>query len=367
MGAEETALAVLLVEDNPGDAKLVEHHLQKGSFPGVPDKQAITHVESLEAAFAAVESSTFDVVLLDLGLPECTGGETLASFLPEVPEVPVIVLTGLNNKETAVEAIQQGAQDYLPKDDLGSGLLLRAIRYAIERKKQELALREQTEQMKFFNSVLRHDVGNGMEVIRRNAQLLEQDVDGEAADRAETILSWSDDVIELTGKVRHMLDAVVEGSELALSPTNLSATLRDRLDHVASMDDSVAVDAEIPDDVRIVADDMLPAVLGNVLSNAIEHNDSAEPHLTVRVREGADTVTVDVADNGPGVPDAAKEQIFGWGESRSESGSGFGLYFVETMVETYGGRVDVTDNDPSGAVFTLTFQSPTAGSAFGEP
>ena len=132
MSETENALAVLLVEDNPGDAKLVQHHLRQGSFPGVPERQAITHVESLEAALEAVDSS-FDVILLDLGLPECAGVETLDSFLPEASDVPVIVLTGLDDKETAVEAIQRGAQDYLPKDDLSTGMLMRAIRYAIER------------------------------------------------------------------------------------------------------------------------------------------------------------------------------------------------------------------------------------------
>lgn len=363
MSETENALAVLLVEDNPGDAKLVQHHLRQGSFPGVPERQAITHVESLEAALEAVDSS-FDVILLDLGLPECAGVETLDSFLPEASDVPVIVLTGLDDKETAVEAIQRGAQDYLPKDDLSTGMLMRAIRYAIERKKQELALREQTEQMRFFNSVLRHDVGNGMEVIRRNAQLLGQTVEGESAERAGTIESWSDDIIELTKKVRRMLDTVVEGTDLERSSTDLSAVLRDRIDHVRSMDDDVTIDADVPDDVCVLADDMLPAVLGNVLTNAIEHNDADEPHVSVSVIEREGGVRVEIADDGPGIPDDAKETVFGWGTSRSSDG-GFGLYFVETMVESYGGSVTVADNDPRGTVFTLQFQPATAESSFG--
>ena len=364
MTGEAKTLAVLLVEDNPGDANLVQHHLHRGSFPGVPDQHDITHVESLDEALDAVGASSFDVVLLDLGLPECTGVETLDAFLPEVSNLPVIVLTGLDDKETAVEAIQRGAQDYLPKDDLGTGLLMRAIRYAIERKKQELALREQTEQMKFFNSVLRHDVGNGMDVIRRNAQLLDDDLEGDAAQRAQTILSWSDDIIDLTGKIRRMLDAVVDGDDVDRSPTLLSAVLRERIDHVQSMDDDVTIDADIPDDVRIVADDMLPAVLGNVLSNAIEHNDADDPHIDVSITEREDSVTIEIADNGPGIPDDEKETVFGWGESRHSSSGGFGLYFVQTMVESYGGEVAVRDNSPRGAIFSLTFESATADAAF---
>lgn len=352
------ALRVLLIEDNPGDANLVRHHLQRGSFPDVPDNQEITHVESLDAALAAIESSAaFDIVLLDLGLPESTGIETLETLLPEVPETPVVVLTGLDDKEIAVNAIQQGAQDYLPKEELSANVLMRSLRYAIERKKQELALREQTEQMQFFNSVLRHDVGNGMDVIRRNAQLLDRDVDGEAADRAETILSWSNDIIDLTQKVRRMLGAVVDGDDIELSPVRLDPMLRERIDHAEQMDDAATIEASIPADVRVYADDMLDAVVANLLTNAIEHNDIDEPHITVDVREGDETVTIEIADNGPGIPDEAKERIFGRGETSHSSDGGFGLYFVRTMVESYGGSVDVRDNEPEGTVFEVTLEA----------
>lgn len=201
-------------------------------------------------------------------------------------------------------------------------------------------------------------------VIRRNAQLLEDDLDGDAADRAETICSWSDDIIDLTGKVRSMLDAVVDGGEVELEPVVLSDVLRERIDHVRSMDDDATIDAEIPDDVRVTADDMLPAVLGNVLSNAIEHNDAEDPHVDVSVVEREESVVVRIADNGPGIPDGDKDGVFGWGESSHSSSGGFGLYFIRTMVESYGGEVDVRDNDPRGTVFTLTFQAATADTSF---
>jgi signal transduction histidine kinase len=354
MSGPPDALSVLLIEDNPGDAKLITHHLRRGSFPDVPERQAITHVESLDAALEAVEETTFDLILLDLGLPECTGLETLEEFLPVVTDVPVVVLTGLDDKETAVKAIQKGAQDYLPKEELSPDVLLRSIRYAIERKKQERALREQTEQMKFFNSVLRHDVGNGMEVIRRNAQLLSRDGEGDTASRADTILTWSNDLIDLTGKVRRMLDAVVGDGDFELTPMALNPILDERIEQVASMDEHVTIELSSPDDVRVYADDMLDAVLGNLLSNAVEHNDQEEPRIDVEVTEREQTVCIEIADNGPGISDDAKDRIFRWGETRHASDGGFGLYFVKTMIESYGGSVTVRDNDPRGTVFVVT-------------
>lgn len=357
MTAESDTLSILLVEDNPGDANLVEHHLRRGSYPDVSDQYEITHVESFDTALGAIEESTFDLVLLDLGLPECSGLDTVEQFLPEVSTVPVVVLTGLDDKQTAVEAIQKGAQDYLPKDDLSTDVLMRSIRYAIERKKQELTLRKQTDQMRFFNSVLRHDVGNGMDVIRRNAQLLDRDVEGDAADRAATILSWSDDIIGLTRKVRRMLDAVAGDDDLDRSPVQLDPVLRERIEQARSVDEDATIEASTPDDVGVYADDMLGAVFGNLLSNAVEHNDKEEPRVRVDVTQRTNTVVVEIADNGPGISDGAKEAIFGWGESRQSSDGGFGLYFVKTMLEHYGGGVEILDNEPEGSVFRVTLDA----------
>jgi signal transduction histidine kinase len=211
--------------------------------------------------------------------------------------------------------------------------------------------------MQFFNSVLRHDVGNGMDVIRRNAQLLERDTDGDNADRAETIVSWSGDVIDLTQKVRRMLDAVTGQRDHSLSRVDLTETLRERIDHVESMDAAATIEADLPDRVLVKADDMLPAVVGNLLSNAIEHNDD-DPRVAVSIRESEETVTLDIADNGPGIPDEDKQCVFRWGESCRSSDGGFGLYFVETMVDFYGGSVAVRDNEPRGTVFSVTLPRP---------
>jgi len=91
------------------------------------------------------------------------------------------------------------------------------------------------------------------------------------------------------------------------------------------------------------------------MKNAIQHNDKPVSEVTVSAAVAADTVTVQVADNGPGVPDDHKAEIFGKGETGLDSaGTGLGLYLVETLVSAYDGSVSVTDNDPEGAVFVVT-------------
>ena len=92
----------------------------------------------------------------------------------------------------------------------------------------------------------------------------------------------------------------------------------------------------------------------NLLTNAVTHNDKDHPEITVRVDERDETVQVIVADNGPGVPDSQKEEVFGRGEMGLESpGTGIGLYLVDTLVDMYDGEVRLEDNDPEGSVFTV--------------
>jgi signal transduction histidine kinase len=109
-----------------------------------------------------------------------------------------------------------------------------------------------------------------------------------------------------------------------------------------------------------MADEMLGSVFRNLLINAVQHNDKPVPEATVTVRDRADTVRVHVADNGPGVRDAHKEAIFGKGEKGLNSeGTGIGLHLVQTLVESYGGDVWATDNDPEGAIFVVELRKQT--------
>ena len=99
---------------------------------------------------------------------------------------------------------------------------------------------------------------------------------------------------------------------------------------------------------------MLEAVFRNLLKNAIQHNHSDVPEVTVSTEERDEVVVVRIADNGPGVPDDRKETIFGKGKKGLESsGTGLGLYLVRSLVDGYGGDVWVEDNEPTGAVFAV--------------
>lgn len=129
---------LLLVEDNPGDARLIQLCLQDSSL-NISDYY---WERDLASGLQRLASSAVDVVLLDLGLPDSLGQGSLVRLVEAQPDVPVIVLTGNQDEELALRVVQLGAQDYIVKGEYTAELLARTIRYSIERRMQEAALRE---------------------------------------------------------------------------------------------------------------------------------------------------------------------------------------------------------------------------------
>lgn len=132
---------LLLVEDNAAEARLLQELLKGTIFR----QSRLVHANRLGEAIAHLQASNFDVILLDLTLPDSTGLDSLDSLIQHAPSLPIVVLTNTNDTELAVEAVRHGAQDYLFKRQVNQDSLVRAVRYAIERKQSAEALREANE------------------------------------------------------------------------------------------------------------------------------------------------------------------------------------------------------------------------------
>jgi CheY-like chemotaxis protein/MinD-like ATPase involved in chromosome partitioning or flagellar assembly len=126
---ENQNLRILLIEDNPGDARLIHEALPP------PGDVALEWVDRLAAGLDRIQAGAYDAVLLDLSLPDSRGFETFERLRQRAPRLPVVVLTGLDDEELALRAVRAGAQDYLVKGVLKPGALLRILRFAIERNK----------------------------------------------------------------------------------------------------------------------------------------------------------------------------------------------------------------------------------------
>lgn len=126
----------MLVEDNPGDARLISELLMDSKGR----RYQLAHVDRLSNGIQHLKNGAMDVIILDLGLPDCNGLDGLTTVKSQNQTVPIIVLTGLNDEAVAVAAVQTGAQDYLVKGQVDSNLLWRSISYSIERKGLEQKL-----------------------------------------------------------------------------------------------------------------------------------------------------------------------------------------------------------------------------------
>ncbi|TVQ54983.1 MAG: response regulator [Phycisphaerales bacterium] len=152
------ATSVLIVEDNPGDVRLIEEMLRE---TGGPDLRTL-NADALAQGLPMLREETVDVVLLDLGLPDSQGLDTLAQTVAAAPLLPIIVLTGRDDEKLAMDSLRNGAQDYLTKGRIDGPVLDRAIRYAIERKRNEEALHAAAEHQRLLLSELDHRVRNNL-------------------------------------------------------------------------------------------------------------------------------------------------------------------------------------------------------------
>jgi two-component sensor histidine kinase/CheY-like chemotaxis protein len=238
---------LLLVEDNPGDARLLKEMLKE---PGSHDFE-LTRVESMSQAENHLEQHGADIILLDLGLPDAQGLAALQRAHAAAPRLPLVVLTGNDDADLASQALQRGAQDFLIKGDISTRGLLRALRYAIERKSMQDALLDEKERAVAMNEALSRGASRQTQLReageRMNLQLQteiaasKQAQDGlvEKEAHIEAALKEKDVLLgEIHHRVKNNLQIVHSLLELQcgqIQDPNALAMLRDSQNRIRSM------------------------------------------------------------------------------------------------------------------------------------
>ncbi|WP_276258271.1 ATP-binding protein [Haloglomus litoreum] len=221
-------------------------------------------------------------------------------------------------------------------------------------------VRRTRDRIELVNSILRHDIANDIMIIRARAGTIADRAGTELAAHAETVLEQVGRIEDQLERTRGILDAVSDDGERFLEPMSLSTVLQEEADALETSHPEAAVSLDTPADLRVQADDLLPDVVGNVLSNAVTHNDRETPQIDVSAEATPEGVVCRIADNGPGIPDEQKRAVLEEGYSeQADGGHGFGLFFVRTMMDAYDGTVRIEDANPRGAVFVLTFERAT--------
>lgn len=351
-------MKILLVDDDNGDRATLKRAIGKSSIDAT-----FTEAASLDEALNTLRREVPDLVLLDYQMPGTEALEGLDQIRQLEPFVPIILTTGYGDELLAARAIHAGADDYLPKDHLNSPVLANAVQNAIDKARYRQALEESRRELEQFAYVLSHDLRAPLNQINSFSELLKDDLQ---EGRQEDVATYLDFIrraaSDASSLIRMLTDFLrVDKVELTSEPVDLQALL-DELCRMLSEQNSKAVNAFHIDVQELPVIDSQPVllrqILQNLLSNAIKYNDNERPHIDVTSRNGEGRVVIIVADDGIGIEEKYREQIFqpftrlhGKDEYR---GSGLGLAICAKNAARLGGSLSCEANTNGGSRFILT-------------
>lgn len=381
-------IKVLLVEDNLGDAFLIEEKLK------LDNKSLwfqLTHVERLGEAIARIGAEKIDVILLDLSLPDSQGLETFLRLQEQAESLPIVVLTGMNDEQLAIQAVRQGAQDYLVKNTAIAELLVHAIRYAIERKgtQEELKkrslqleaanreLKRRTEQLEALNRELEtfsytvsHDLRNPLQTIDGFSYMLQtiyaEQLEGKGQHYIEMMRQAVGDMGQLIEDLLNLSLAV--RSEIEWEEVDLSAMVFDITKSLQMRQPSRQAKFSIAPNIIIQGDEnLLRIALENLVGNAWKYT-SKEKQTSIEFgvctvstcpgKKTHDDRVYFLRDNGVGFDMEGADKLFTpfrrLHQASEFEGTGIGLATVQRILHSHGGRIWAEAAINQGATFYFT-------------
>jgi PAS domain S-box-containing protein len=217
------------------------------------------------------------------------------------------------------------------------------------------ARRERQQQLAVIDRVLRHNLRNDMNVIHGWGETIRSETTGAVAEAAEQIMEVSDELLELAEKERAITDLLLE--EPRLDAIEVGDLLRRVASDLGSEYPAATVTVECPDGVTVRATPQFERAVEELVRNGIVHNDAASPEVALTVTDTGGTVSIDVADDGPLIPEVERaileEDVK---QTPLYHGSGLGLWFVKLLTTRSGGTIAVGENDPRGNVVSIEFQ-----------
>lgn len=365
------AIRVLLIEDNPADVVLFE-----GLIDEIEDLRAsVESAATLEVALQTLRSSPFELIVLDIGLPDANGLEAVERLLAEQSTLPVIVLTGRSDDRLGRLAIQRGAQEFIRKRDLSASVLQRTMSQALERIRQRdmerhLARSAGWAALGQLSAGVAHEINNPASTVLLNIEDLRDGLlarlgrgPGQgAALGTEEMLKLAEDSLDAARRICSLVASLGSFSAIAhrdVARIDLAEALRTA---VAAVENEIRVRADLVTDFQpvplIVADRArMIQVFVNLLLNAchaMDRIERAKHRITVSLRSVDEALAISVSDTGPGIPPGVTPKIFDpfFTTKGRIGGSGLGLSVSKTTVEQHRGSIRVV-TDSEGTRFEI--------------
>ena len=345
-------LKLLVVEDNPVDQLLVRRALA-----GDTSLQVELMVASrLSEALRFLGEHRFDLVLLDLGMIESDGLETYRRVRAVNRQVPMIVLTGLDDEVLGEQAVREGAQDYLVKSEIGTKLLVRAVRYAVDRCNLEAKLR-QSQRLEAIGQLaggIAHDFNNLLSVILGNVCALQEGLS--QADEAESLSEIQFATERAASLTRQLLTF---SRRQVLTPQQLD--LNEQVERVSRMlrrllAQTISLELSLTSEPTVLEAD--PGMLDQVLMNLALNARDAMPDggkLEIGTARVRDCLRLTVSDTGGGIAPENQGRIFEPFFTTKEvgKGTGLGLATVYSIVEQHRGWIEVDSQLGKGTCISV--------------
>ena len=356
-------VSILLIEDNPGDRRLIREMLAEAGNVAFD----VQYADRLQAAMECLGQNGVEVILLDLGLPDSQGLETLRKVYAQASEMPIVVLTGLNDEMVGVQAINEGAQDYLIKGQVDTQLLRRTIRYAIERKQAEERERRLQVQLSLSNRLaslglmvegFAHEINNPLASVIGFAQMLAyEDIPENAREDVKTIEDSAQRVVDIMTN----LLAFARQQKLERTCINVNDTVMAALKMLghplegSNITITTRLDPALPSTMADAA--LLQQAFFNLVINAETEMKLAhgKGNLLILTELTSDTIQVSFNDDGPGIAQANLVHLFDpfFSTRGVGQGRGLGLSVCYGIIADHNGRIDVKSQLGKGSVFTV--------------
>ncbi|MDD5225962.1 MAG: ATP-binding protein [Candidatus Omnitrophica bacterium] len=339
-------IKVLVVEDNPDDAMLVQEMIMaKGA-----GQFELSSVGTLKDAQECLRKESFDLILLDFNLPDSHGLATIQSLQRDVSRIAIIVITGMDDEAIAIEALKIGAEDFLVKSQFDGPLLVRSARYAVERKRSEDLVKASKAKDEFV-AHMTHELRTPLNSIIGFSDVL---CDGQFGPLNERQKKYAQNILEsgrhLLSLINDVLDlAKVESGKMVMDASvfPVKNCLEEALLMMEGLPsvEKVKPMLELAGDLGEIRADQrkIKQVVFNLLANAVKFNPACKVGIRARRIEGG--IEVAVWDAGIGIAPENIEKVFGAffcvenAYTKEIKGTGLGLAICRKIVELHGGKI----------------------------